>query len=68
MKEGDPRSLLRSATGRKKEHGVKPLLDDEDMVDERAMRQAHNWKKRRGDYENLGTHTVKSLNSLNLFI
>jgi hypothetical protein len=46
----DPRSKLQSAHGRGKQ--VNPLLDEEDMIDEREMRRAQNRLKRR-DYEEL---------------
>lgn len=49
-KEQDARTLLRSATGKRKQG--QQLLDEEDMVDEREMRRAQNRIKRR-DYENL---------------
>ena len=46
----DPRAKLQSAHGRTRQ--ANPLLDEEDMVDEREMRRAQNRLKRR-DYEGL---------------
>lgn len=46
------RAQLKSAAGRKPGYKAAPLLDEEDMVDEREMRRAQNRLKRR-DYEEL---------------
>lgn len=48
----DARAQLKSAAGRKPGYKAAPLLDEEDMIDEREMRRAQNRLKRR-DYEEL---------------
>ena len=48
----DARAQLKSAAGRKPGYKAAPLIDEEDMIDEREMRRAQNRLKRR-DYEEL---------------
>ena len=46
----DARAQLKSAAGRNPGYKPTPLLDEEDMLDEREMKKAQNRLKRR-DYE-----------------
>lgn len=52
LEKEDQRSKLKSAAGRNPGYKPAPLLDEEDMIDEREMRRAQNRLKRR-DYEEL---------------
>lgn len=52
LERKDPRAQLQSASGKRAGNQVAPLLDEEDMADEREMRRTQNRLKRR-DYEQL---------------